>query len=617
MDFQPYLDSSKPCVRWWWFSGSINRKDIKAQLDWLRDNGFGGVEIAWVYPLPDSEPGPAWLSPEWSSLVAFAKRTCDEVGLSCDFTFGSLWPFGGTIVEEPDASKTFRGLSSQRLRRSWEHPAEGYILDHLSSQALKRYSERMGAALRDALVGRPSGLFCDSWEVETDGLWTDGFGDLFRERYGYDLEPFMPRLDSYPDVRYDYRILLAALILDEFYRPFTRICHELGAFSRVQCHGSPTDLIAAYGSVDVPESEAILFAPHFSRIAASAALLYGKKTVSCETFTCIYGWEPYPGPGPFQGSEQVADLKLLADALFANGVNHVFWHGMPFNPHGGNNRFYASVHLGPDSAFAKDIPGFNSYMDKVSSFMKRGRTYSDVAVYIPLEDCLIGGELPPEAEEKEAPDARYLWEMRHLRPPAELTGRHPIWVSLNSLAESDYRDGLLRCGDGLFRWLYVDVEWLDQRGLRELLRLAESGLPVLIRRKPLQPGRISSDSYDRDLARLLSLENVSSDPGKIVSTPPLLEGPDIPDYWCRVDGDEAYIFLAHPSTHDLRYHMRYGQSVEAIATKRTVRLNFGKFSGEISLNFNPRQSLLLRVSGSGVDFVDIEYQHTEPARLRT
>jgi len=68
----------------------------------------------------------------------------------------------------------------------------------------------------------------------------------------------METLDSHPDIRYDYRMLVADYVLNEFYRPFTRICGGLGAFSRVQCHGSPTDLIAAYGSVDVPESEAIL-----------------------------------------------------------------------------------------------------------------------------------------------------------------------------------------------------------------------------------------------------------------------------------------------------------------------------------------------------------------------
>src|SRR6185436_18191127 len=44
--FVTYYPSSKPCTRWWWFA-----TEIKYQLDWMKEMNFGGVEIAWVYPL--------------------------------------------------------------------------------------------------------------------------------------------------------------------------------------------------------------------------------------------------------------------------------------------------------------------------------------------------------------------------------------------------------------------------------------------------------------------------------------------------------------------------------------------------------------------------------------
>ena len=68
----------------------------------------------------------------------------------------------------------------------------------------------------------------------------------------------------------------------------------------------------------------------------------------------------------------MADLKLLADALFAQGVNQVVWHGMPFNGPGGRNEFYASVHVGPDAAFAAELPAFNGYLERVSSAPEAG-----------------------------------------------------------------------------------------------------------------------------------------------------------------------------------------------------------------------------------------------------
>jgi hypothetical protein len=53
--------------------------------------------------------------------------------------------------------------------------------------------------------------------------------------------------------------------------------------------GAPTDLLTAFALVDVPETEALLYEPSFSKIAASAASLAGKKVVTAETFTCAYG----------------------------------------------------------------------------------------------------------------------------------------------------------------------------------------------------------------------------------------------------------------------------------------------------------------------------------------
>jgi hypothetical protein len=133
-------------------------------------------------------------------------------------------------------------------------------------------------------------LFCDSLEVDTRRLWDPKLWDRFAERFGFRLEGAEDQIDSDPDLRYDYRTVIAEAILHEFYEEFAAICREYGALSRVQCHGAPTDLHSAYAAVDIPETEAILFPPAFSRIAASAAALSGRPVVSAETFTCLFGF---------------------------------------------------------------------------------------------------------------------------------------------------------------------------------------------------------------------------------------------------------------------------------------------------------------------------------------
>ncbi|MBN2464632.1 hypothetical protein JXD38_03280 [candidate division WOR-3 bacterium] len=647
-----FYPDSRPWTRWWWFNVELREEDIKSQLDWVQANGFGGVELAFIYPLPGQKRGPDFLSQEWSRMVAFARRYCESLGLGCDFTFGTLWPFGGTFVSEADASQRYDGPSPERPGRSWELPEEGRILNHLDRQAFYRYADRLVSALPvsefrgsgvqgawlesvksaesvDDIPGPasavPSALFCDSFEVETEGLWTAGFGERFRERFGYDILPFMPKLDEHPDVRYDYRKLIADYVQHEFYEPFTEYSHRHNSFTRVQCHGAPCDLLSAYAAADVPESEAVLFDPESSRMPASAAALTGKPVVSAEAFTCLYGWVPYPGPGPHQGEEQVGDLKLLADALFANGVNHVFWHGMPYQPQAASlkpqaaqaqaqamspNRFYASIHVGPDSAFAAELPEFNAYMERVCAAMKLGSPYSEVAVYLPIEDQWMKGELPMEQQK---PSARYHWEMHYLRPPAELAGRQPLWVSASFLRKARFEDGVLQVVDARFGLLYVDCEWLDADGLAEIARLAKEGLPVCLKRLPKRPGRAVDKSeakkHGAALEALRRLSNVSSDFGSLLQEPPIVRGEDAPDFWCRAVDDELLFFFGHPASRGLTYPMEHGQAANAGQVRRDVTFSIsGIDSFRLSLDFGPCESLLLRVSRTGrVERLDLCY----------
>ena len=124
----------KPYTRWWWFAAELDTNDIRDQLVWLRDHEFGGVEIAWIYPMfgDSSTPKPSFLSEEWSAYVAFAKRTADSLGLGCDFTYGTLWPFSD--VNLPDGDQTRNFFDSVEIAKrtiTWDHPKIARILNIL------------------------------------------------------------------------------------------------------------------------------------------------------------------------------------------------------------------------------------------------------------------------------------------------------------------------------------------------------------------------------------------------------------------------------------------------------------------------------------------------------
>ncbi|MGA2381516.1 MAG: glycosyl hydrolase [Spirochaetia bacterium] len=600
-----FFKTNKPYVRWWWFNQRIDTGDLDRQLRWVSRQGFGGVEIAWVYPLPGRPAGPRWLSPEWTALVRDAKEICSRLGLGCDFTFGSLWPFGDSALAEGETSQWFSGPSPQRIDRHWESrdlPGGPSVMNHLDRRAFESYGRRTAAALAPALAGETSCLFCDSWEAEDDGkLWTEGFGERFKDRYGYGIEPSMPCLSERPDERYDYRVVLGEYVIEEFYRPFTSLCRSLGALSRVQCHGAPTDIVAAYSEADVPESEALLFDPAFSRFAASAAALAGKEIVSCEAFTCLYGWNPWPAPGPHLGEEKIGDLKLLADALAAHGINRYIWHGMPFRAPRSEDRFYASVHVGPDGALAARMGEFNRYLEEISEFLREGRPAHRIACLVPLEDVRMKGELPDELRK---PSARYWWEFQHPCLPELLRPWSPLWVTGAFLDTAQcLPDGGLRWGHATVDALVVDSLYLDGSVLERLARLSSAGARVILTRRPREPGKKKRRDYSDLVDSLTSgaRTRFSSDPRPALrDVPPFLQCEEGPDFFVREDEADFIVFAAHPAARRITYPMEYGASERAIAETRHARF-FGRGGRETdcTMQFAPAGSFLFRIGKQG------------------
>ncbi len=541
--------SAKPYTRWWWFAGIINKEDIKDQLDWLKQNNFGGVEISFIYPVkrnPNAERF-AWLGNEWQDAVTYTKMYCDSVGLGCDFTYGTLWPFGGTFVSDVDRTQKWNQPDfKQPLRLSWTHPDTGNVLNHLDKNAFGRYAKVMSDAFAPALKGNISALFCDSWEVDSKYLWTTDFDKKFYDKFGYDVKPFMDSIytDENKQVRYDYMKLISGLVINEFFIPFTNEAHRMNSLSRVQCMGAPADIISAYGNVDIPETEAMLYNPNYSAIVSSAAALSGKNIITSETFTCLYGW-----PAKYIREEQTADLKLVADALFAKGVNQIIWHGMPYNPIGIDTfYFYASSHVGKTGSLTEELKPFNDYMQKVSEKMRFGKTYSDVAVYLPLEDSWIAGEYPKELQ---LPWAWGAYELRYEQFNPELKGFHPLWINNEFLSKGVLKNNVLHVNDLSFKILYVDAKYLDLETIKTIYSFAKDGFPVCLKQSPMQSGYMKNDEFDNILVNLKKLPNVINEFHSFKNINHLVTGENIPDYWCRTDDKSLTIFFANPKTENL------------------------------------------------------------------
>lgn len=626
-----FYPTSQPFTRWWWFATEIKKEDIRHQLDWMNSMNFGGVEIAWIYPLfrykemyarsysrhyPKDTSAQKWLSDDWSDMISYAKTYADSIGLVCDFTFGSAWPVAGSNISKPFRTQIYGDTTFQQLLTfSWEWPDTQFVINHLDSNAFFEFAEPVGNALRAALKGSKSALFTDSWEIKLNGtnkIWTPGFDQSFKENFGYDIIPYMEAgLDSFPDVRYDYMLHLDKSVTEGFYKPYVRKCRELNAWSRVQCLGAPADVMTTYSLVDIPETEAMLNNPNYSRIVSSSACLASKKLITSETFTCMYGF-----PATYLRQEQTADLKMVADALFAQGVNQHIYHGTPYNPKGSDTiDFFATTYFGPGGSLEPELAAFNNYIGKVSGILQRGKTYSDVAIYIPYEDGVMKGPYPKERQRV------WVWgeyELRYIYPPKETEGYHPLWVNRHFLEQSVFEDNKLIVGDAQFTMLYIDVEYMDIRALQRVLELAKEGLPVCLKREPKQPGKNKSAEYRELINILRTLNNVHENFQKVIDHPPLvqavMEGDSIPDYWCRVEKDGThYLFLAQRPSKNLQYPIYSGQSImkESDFSELVININGNKITEKFE--FEPYQSLMLKISAKGViQMLDIAFEPKDP-----
>jgi len=522
---------SRPWTRWWWLGSAVDEAGLTRQLELFAQAGIGGVEICPIYGVQGLEDRDVlFLSPRWTALFAHTQREAKRLGLGVDLTTGTGWPFGGPNVTAADASAKLvlqklpvsggarlvlpagggrvaaaLALASDGSRvdlghgwEGWVAPpgqwqvyvaraeapiqqvkraapgGEGNVLDPFSPDALGRYLERFDRALAGLADGPPRAQFHDSFEYY-GASFTPSLFDAFAARRGYDLRRELPALSGdgpaaeVARVRADYRETLGELHL-EYVRRWSAWSHAHGSLTRNQAHGGPGDLVDAYAAADVPETE--LFgrpdakAQPRLKLASSAAHLAGRALTSAEAFTWL--------GEHFQVS--LADAKAAADWLFVSGVNHLFFHGIPYSPDGAEWpgwQFYASVNLGPQGGLWRDLPAFTAYLQRVQAVLQSGEPDEDVLLYYSPRDAWhAGGEL---IVQNPVPDA--FDEAGRL-----LSSRGYAWdaVSDRFLAAARVERGRLRIGAGRFAAIVVPrTEHMAPAARGRLGQLAGAGVEVV------------------------------------------------------------------------------------------------------------------------------------------
>ena len=100
-------------MRWWWFGPAVTKPELQRELEQMKAEGIGGVEIATLYPLALDDPktgfhNQQFLSDEHLDAIRFAANTARKLGLRVDITLGTGWPFGGPHIPVTQAAGELR-----------------------------------------------------------------------------------------------------------------------------------------------------------------------------------------------------------------------------------------------------------------------------------------------------------------------------------------------------------------------------------------------------------------------------------------------------------------------------------------------------------------------------
>ncbi len=109
-------DDCRIMMRWWWFGPAVAKPELQRELEQMKAEGIGGVEIATLYPLALDDPqtgfhNQLFLSDDHLDAIHFAATTARKLGLRVDITLGSGWPFGGPHIPVTQAAGELRAES--------------------------------------------------------------------------------------------------------------------------------------------------------------------------------------------------------------------------------------------------------------------------------------------------------------------------------------------------------------------------------------------------------------------------------------------------------------------------------------------------------------------------
>ena len=436
-------------LRWWWFGPSVERDELYRELTAMAQAGFGGVEVAYVYPL--GEATTEFMSDDFLADLRFAADRAYELGLRFDLTLGSGWSFGGPhitgdlaarqlhwerreirpgslevpvvspwpgdqlvaayigagssqeqpesyqqlpitngMIKIPDGNGTRHGLLAY-ARPTGQNVkraavgSEGPVLDHYSVAAVEAHLRWAGDRMLDAVPAELVGSVFCDSLEVYDADWTPALADEFVRRRGYPLIPVL------------YRLAVdgpdAAQVRADYHHTLAELYEEnfVAVVQRWAASRGVSFRIQSYGTPPATVSS-YRFADMFEGEGWRWREITQTRWASSAGH--LYGrdvvsaeiWTWVHSPS-FRATP--LDLKGEAHEHLLNGINLLIGHGWPYSPADAPGLgwfFYAAGAIDDRNPWWPAMPQLNAYLSRLCWLMRQGEPVADVAVYVPNED---------------------------------------------------------------------------------------------------------------------------------------------------------------------------------------------------------------------------------------
>ncbi len=408
-------------VPFWSWNDRLDIEELKKQIRWMREAGMGGFFMHARSGLQTE-----YLSEEWMQCIRACAKEAECLGMDAWIYDENGWPSGfvggkllekesnrdqyidyafGQLDEEADVSYCVDGEKLIRIQRGEKSNGEClnlYIrisdstVDILNSEVTEqfltlthqKYQELFGEEFSQKIKG----FFTDEpqyyrWKTP----YTPMIAGLFKEEYHEDILDELGLLfvekENYRTFRYRYWCGMQKLMLTHFAKKIYDWCEErqvrfTGHFIEERALGF--QIMCCGGVMPFYEYEHIPGIDWLNRVTdnelpprqvASVACQMGRKQVLTETFAGC-GWNATP-----------AQLRRIAGFQFANGVNMVCHHLVPYSERGQRKRDYPTHFTKLNPWVKEEFCKFNDYLTNLGCILAEAKEPVNVAVLHPIRSA--------------------------------------------------------------------------------------------------------------------------------------------------------------------------------------------------------------------------------------